>query len=159
MDEFPPGRFAVASPRVPGMPTGLAIALSVTDFVFLAYWALSALAASGVVHIPASLMYADYGNPRVVAWNWSFLPLDLAFSLSGLGAVAAARRGLPLWRPLALISLIVTIAAGLMAVSYWTLLCEFDPSWFLANAALIAWPLAFLPGLICDLSDPQMARQ
>jgi hypothetical protein len=140
------------------MPTGLMIALTGTDFAFLAYWALSALAASGVVHIPASLIYADYDNPRVVAWNWSFLPLDLAFSLSGLGAVAAARRGLPVWRPLALISLIVTIAAGLMAVSYWTLLREFEPSWFLANAALIAWPLAFLPGLICDLSEADLAR-
>ena len=46
-----------------------------------------------------------------------------------------------------------------MAVSYWTLLGEFEPSWFLANAALIAWPLAFLPSLICDLSEPELAPQ
>ncbi len=156
MDQFPPGRFAVM-PH--GMPRRLAVALTMTDVAFLAYWAVSGLAAFGMVHVPASLMYADYDNPRVVAWNWSFLPLDLAFSVSGLGAVLAARRGLPIWRPLALISLIVTIAAGLMAVSYWTLLREFDPSWFLANAALIVWPLAYLPGLICDLSEQGMARQ
>jgi hypothetical protein len=141
------------------MPRRLAIALTITDMAFLAYWVLSALAAMGLLHLPASLMYDDYNNPRVVAWNWSFLPLDLAFSFSGLGAVMAARRGSPLWQPLALISLIVTIAAGGMAISYWTLLGEFDPSWFLANAALVIWPLAFLPGLICDLSASGLARQ
>jgi hypothetical protein len=141
------------------MPRRMAFALTITDFAFLAYWAVSALAAMGVLHLPGSVMYVEYNNPRVLAWNWSFLPLDLGFSLSGLGAVMAARRGSPLWRPLALISLIVTIAAGAMAISYWTLLGEFDPAWFLANTALIVWPLAFLPGLIRDLSEPGVARQ
>jgi hypothetical protein len=100
------------------MSRSLALALSVTDLLFLTYWAVSGAGAAGLLHIPAAWMYADYANPRVAAWNWSFLPLDLAFSVVGLLAVRAARRGDPLWRPLALISLILTQVAGLMAVAY-----------------------------------------
>ena len=106
-----------------------------------------------MLHIPPSLMYAGYGEPRVVAWNWSFLPVDVAFSITGLLAVRAARRGDGLWRPLCLVSLILTQVAGLMAVGYWALLGEFDPSWFLPNLALVLWPLAFLPKLVRDLAE------
>ena len=53
---------------------------------------------------------------------------------------------------LALISLVLTQVAGLMAVGYWALLGEFDPSWFLPNLALVVWPMAFLPRLVCDLA-------
>jgi hypothetical protein len=136
------------------MDRRLALALSATDLLFLAYWALAAASQFGLVEIPAAWLYAGYDQPRVVAWNWSFLPLDLAFSLTGLAAVAAARRGDPLWRPLCLVSLTLTMVAGLMAVSYWTLLGEFDPSWFLPNLALVVWPLFFLPRLVCDLGRP-----
>jgi len=129
----------------------LSLALSVTDIVFLAYWSTAAVSQAGLVRIPAAWMYAGYTEPRVVAWNWSFLPVDLAFSVFGLLAVRVARRGDPLWRPLALISLVLTQVAGLMAVGYWLLLGEFDPSWFLPNLALVVWPLAFLPNLICEL--------
>lgn len=87
-----------------------------------------------------------------MAWNWSFFPLDIAFSIIGLAAVRASRRNRPIWRPLALISLILTMVAGGMAVSYWALLGEFDPAWFLPNLALLLWPLIFLPGLIGQLS-------
>ena len=130
------------------MPRALRWALSLTDGLFLLYWSASLLALAGIVHLPRELMYADYDAPRVVAWNWSFLPLDLAFSGLGLAAVAADRRGSPLWRPLALLSLAFTMAAGGMAVGYWAILREFDLSWFLPNLALLLWPLAFLPRLI-----------
>ena len=132
----------------------LAIALAVTDLLFLAYWATAALSVARLLPLPPQLMYAGYGEARVTAWNWSFLPLDLAFSVVGLFAVRAARRDDPLWRPLALISLILTQVAGLMAVGYWALMGEFDPSWFLPNLALVVWPVFFLPGLICDLAAP-----
>lgn len=132
----------------------LAIALAVTDVLFLTYWAVAALSVAGLLHIPPQYMYVGYGEARVTAWNWSFLPLDLAFSVVGLLAVRAARRGDPLWRPLALISLILTQVAGLMAVGYWALMGEFDPSWFLPNLALVVWPAFFLPGLVCDLANP-----
>lgn len=135
------------------MSRSLAAALAVTDVMFLAYWLMAGASTAGLIDIPAALMYAGYDQPRVVAWNWSFFPLDLAFSITGLFAVAAHRRGDPLWKPLALISLTLTSVAGLMAVGYWTLLAQFDPSWFLPNLTLAVWPLFFLPGLVCDLGS------
>jgi len=135
------------------MPRSLAFALTVTDWLFIAYWMASGLDKLGLVHVPADLLYANAHDPRVVAWNWSFFPLDIAFSVVGLAAVRASRRGRPVWRPLALISLVLTMVAGGMAVSYWTLLGEFDPAWFLPNLALLLWPLAFLPGLIGPLAS------
>ncbi|MFY8141875.1 MAG: DUF5360 family protein [Caulobacter sp.] len=134
------------------MSRSLALALSITDLLFLAYWLASGLDKVGLIAIPADWLYAGAGEPRVDAWNWSFFPLDLAFSVTGLAAVAASRKGSASWRPLALISLILTMVAGGMAVGYWTLLGEFDPAWYLPNLALLLWPLAFLPGLMRDLS-------
>ena len=131
-----------------GMPRFLAVALGVTDLLFLLYWAFSTLVILRLIPAPAAFMYKDYDQAAVCAWNWSFLPLDMCFSLSGLAAVAAARRGSDVWRPLALISLTLTMAAGLMAVSYWGLMGQFDPAWFLPNLALVLWPLPFLPRLI-----------
>lgn len=128
-----------------------------TDLLFLAYWAVSIVAALGVMALPPELMYAGYQDPRVAAWNWSFLLPDLAFSATGIAAVAAARRGSPAWRPLAILSLAFTTTAGGMAVLYWTLLGEFDPDWYLPNLALLIWPLFFLPGLISAASRPAAA--
>jgi hypothetical protein len=134
------------------MSKSLRLALSITDVLFLTYWALSALHTFGVLPIPADWLYAEANNPRVVAWNWSFFPLDLAFSLTGLSAIHYARQNNPLWRPLALISLVLTTVAGGMAVGYWLLLREFDPFWFLPNLALLVWPLFFLRPLIKTLA-------
>ena len=130
------------------MSRSLRLALLVTDLAFLASWIVGLASLAGLFSLPASLMYADYDNPIVFAWNWSFLPLDLAFSFTGLLAVAAARRGDPRWRGLALLSLAFTMAAGGMAVAFWAIRGEFDPAWFLPNLALVLWPLAFLPGLL-----------
>ena len=135
------------------MPRSLAFALSATDLLFLAYWSLSALAQAGIVHVPPAWMYAHYDQSQVVAWNWSFLPLDLAFSICGLASVACARRGRLIWRPLALLSLAFTMAAGGMAITYWSLLGEFDPAWFLPNLALVLWPICFFPALVRALGE------
>jgi len=132
------------------MPRSLAVAITLTDVAFILYWVLAALSQAGILHIPPEWMYANYERPDVIAWNWSFLPMDLAFSFFGLKAVAASRRGEPLWRPHAIISLTLTMAAGGMAVSYWAILREFDPSWFLANLALVIWPLFFMPRLVLE---------
>ena len=134
------------------MQRPLVIALTVTDVAFILYWTLAALSQVGVIQIPPEWMYANYDQPDVIAWNWSFLPIDLAFSVFGLKAVAAARRGDPAWRPFAIVSLTLTMAAGGMAVSYWAILREFDPSWFLANLALVIWPLFFMRRLMSDVS-------
>ena len=130
------------------MPRSLAILLSVTDVSFLLYWVLAGLSLSGVIQLPAEWMYAHYERADVVAWNWSFFPMDVAFSVCGLLAVRFASRGDARWVPFALVSLTLTMAAGLMAVSYWVLMCEFDPAWFLSNALLVIWPLYFFPRLI-----------
>ena len=135
------------------MPRTLYLALTLTDLGFLGYWTLSGLAQSGVIPIPRAWMYAHYDQPMVVAWNWSFLPLDLAFSILGLSAVTSARRGSAIWRPLALMSLAFTLAAGGMAVAYWTILREFDVTWFLPNLALLIWPLFYLPALVHELAN------
>ncbi len=131
------------------MPRLLALCFTITDLLFLLYWSVSSLTQLGLIHIPSAWMYAHYDQPQVVAWNWSFLPVDLTFSILGLSAVAAARRGEVIWRPLALLSLAFTMVAGGMAISYWAILREFDPTWFLPNLALVIWPSVFLPGLVC----------
>jgi len=141
------------------MSRSLALALMITDWLFIAYWTLSGLDKAGLIHIPADLLYANAHDLRVVAWNWSFFPLDIAFSILGLAAVSASRRGKGLWRPLALISLVLTMVAGGMAVGYWALLGEFDPAWFLPNLVLLLWPLSFLPGLVRDLASDHDTRR
>jgi Family of unknown function (DUF5360) len=130
------------------MSRPLIFAICITDILFILYWALTALAALHVINIPPEWLFSGYDQPRIVAWNWSFFPLDIAFSLTGLAAVRAARRGNRVWRPLAIISLTLTITAGGMAISYWVILREFDPAWFLPNLALFVWPFFFMPQLV-----------
>jgi Family of unknown function (DUF5360) len=134
------------------MSRTLRLSLLFTDIAFLVYWAFAAADALRLIQIPAAWLYANAHDPRVVAWNWSFFPLDVAFSLTGLAAVQASRRNAPVWRPLALISLVLTMVAGGMAVAYWTLLQEFDLAWFLPNLVLFLWPIVFLPGLVGDIT-------
>ena len=134
------------------MRRALLVLLVVTDVLFLFYWAVAALAEAHVVTLPPSLMYAGYGDARVCAWNWSFFPLDLAFSVTGLFAARFARRDDPRFRPLALVSLTLTVVAGLMAVSYWVLLGEIDLAWFLPNLALVLWPLPFIGWLFREFA-------
>lgn len=117
-------------------------AMVVTDVGFILYWALIA---AGV--LPAEVMFEDYADPQVSAWNWSFLPLDLAASLTGLLAVRALRRGAPAGPALAL-SLGLTATAGGLAVAYWVQLGQLDPGWLLPNLALLLFPLPLLARLV-----------
>ena len=135
------------------MSRSLITAMLITDFLFVIYWAASILAAAGLIAVPSDQMYADYRDVRVAAWNWSFLPLDMALSILGLCAVAADRRGSALWRPLAIMALTLTATAGGTAVTYWTILREFDPAWFLPNLVLFVWPFACLPKLCSTRSS------
>lgn len=116
----------------------------------MTYWTVAALMLVGLLDIPPEYMYADYGEARVIAWNWSFFPLDLLFSVFGFWAVKKARDQDPIWRPLAIISLVLTSTAGGMAIAYWMILSEYDPAWFIPNLALLVWPLFFLPRLVSD---------
>lgn len=78
----------------------------IVDLGFIAYWAITL---AGV--IPDEYLFKDYDNPILSAWNWSFLPLDLAVSATGLTALRRAKRGLR-WRELALVSLVLTSCSG-----------------------------------------------
>ncbi len=129
------------------MPPGLRRALTLTDGAMLGYWAVTALAALGVVSLPPEALYKNYHDPLLVAWNWSFLPLDVAFAATGLAAVRRARAGRA-WRGLAIVSLTLTICAGGMAVTFWTLTGDFDPAWWLPNLLLLFGPLVWLPRLL-----------
>lgn len=119
----------------------------VTDFGMLAYWALTALMAMSIIDIPGEWLFKDYHDPRVVAWNWSFMPLDVLFAVTGLWSLRLEQMGDPRWQSWAVISLTLTVCAGLMAISYWIIVQDFDPAWWIVNLFLVIWPIPYLWGL------------
>lgn len=115
----------------------------VTDIGFILYWLVTLLHL-----IPAEYLFQDYTKPILVAWNWSFLPLDLFISGTGLLSLYLHKRGDMRWQPLALVSLVLTFCSGLQAVSFWVLRSDFDPSWWIPNLYLLIYPLFFIPGFL-----------
>jgi len=111
----------------------------VVDIGFIVYWFITLL---GV--IPGEYLFKDYNNPILWAWNWSFLPLDLFISASGLTSVYLWRQKNPNWAPLALISLVLTFCSGLQAIAFWSIRLDFDISWWLPNLFLLLYPLFFM---------------
>ena len=86
----------------------------ITDLGFIAYWLITAL------HIiPDIYLFKDYHNSLLIAWNWSFLPLDLCISATGLTSVYLYQLKNQHWRPIALISLVLTVCSGLQALTFW----------------------------------------
>lgn len=67
----------------------LRIFFLITDFGFILYWVITLL---GI--IPPTYLFKDYHNPILSAWNWSFLPLDLFVSITGLWVLRPASRRL-----------------------------------------------------------------
>ncbi len=106
--------------------------LTLTEVGMLLYWGFAALVLAGVFYVSPEYMYPDHKNATVVAWNWSFLPLDLLFVATGLGArfarISRARAD-----ALGLVSLAFMFCAGLMAVSFWSIVGFFDPVWWSMN--------------------------
>lgn len=109
--------------------------------------------ALSVISIPGEWLFKDYHDARVMAWNWSFLPIDLLLSFTGLWALKLERRGDIRWRVWSTISLTLTVCAGLMAISYWVLVRDFDPAWWIPNLFLTLWPLPFLAQLATQPTD------
>lgn len=113
------------------------------DFGFIAYWAITALHL-----IPAPYLYQDYTNPLLVAWNWSFAPLDLAVSFTGLWSLRLWRLGDRRHHQVALLSLALTSASGFQAISFWVARCDFDPLWWTPNLFLLIYPWFFIVPLL-----------
>ncbi|MBB4945090.1 hypothetical protein F4556_000625 [Kitasatospora gansuensis] len=115
--------------------------MAVTDIGFLLYWAVTLLAL-----VPARYAYKDYENPVLSAWNYSFVLLDVAASLTGLAALRLSRRGgQAAALPLMLVSLALTSTAGLQAIAFWALRNDFSLTWWLPNLFLLLFPL---PGAV-----------
>ena len=123
----------------------LRINLLITDVGFIVYWSITALNL-----LPAEWLFQDYTNPVLVAWNWSFAPVDLMASLTGLWTLHLMRHQHPYWKITAIISLTLTFCAGLMAISFWTLRLDFDPSWWFPNIYLMVWSLLAARKLLRD---------
>jgi hypothetical protein len=121
----------------------LKLSTTVTEALMLLYWLLAGALALNLLSIDPSLMYSDYQNPLVVAWNWSFFPIDLAFALIGLSA-RFGRFSMDLKFKLETTAAALMICAGLMAVSFWILTGDFSISWWAVNIWLIVLGLTNL---------------
>jgi hypothetical protein len=111
----------------------------VIDFGFIIYWLATVLQL-----IPAEYLYNDYTNPILVNWNWSFFPLDILVSITGLTSLYLNKMNNGQWKVFALISLVLTSTSGLQAISYWIMAKEFDLMWWIPNLFLLLYPLFFI---------------
>ena len=115
----------------------------IVDTGFIAYWVITALHL-----IPETWLYNDYTNPLLVNWNWSFMPIDILVSITGYTALYYRSKKRHQWVPLAIISLTLTSASGLMAIAFWVIGRDFELQWWLPNHFLLVYPWFFIPGLI-----------
>ncbi|TGN08721.1 DUF5360 family protein [Leptospira ilyithenensis] len=111
----------------------------ITDIGFVLYWFIT------ILHIiPDEWLFKDYNNPLLVSWNWSFLPLDLLISFSGLFSLYLYGKANSAWKPISLISLVLTFSSGLQAIAFWGIRLDFDITWWLPNLYLLLYPIYFI---------------
>jgi hypothetical protein len=103
------------------------------DLGFIVYWSLIIFRA-----LPAEAMFTGYEKPEVQAWNWSFFPLDILASLTGIAGNTFKNVNT---KVLLTISLVLTSVAGGMAIGYWAFIGDFDFSWWAPNLILLLFPL------------------
>lgn len=115
----------------------------VTDIGFIIYWI-----ATFFHLIPKSVAFKDYDNPIIIAWNWSFFPLDILISITGLLSLYLYKLKKDSWKDWALISLVLTFCSGLQAIAYWAFAKDFDLMWWAFNLFLMIYPLFFLRMLL-----------
>lgn len=111
----------------------------VTDIGFIIYWIVTFFNL-----IPKSWAFKDYDNSIIIAWNWSFFPLDILISITGLFSLYLYNKNREVWKTFALISLILTFCSGLQAISFWAYSNDYDITWWLMNLYLMIYPLFFL---------------
>jgi hypothetical protein len=111
----------------------------VTDIGFIVYWFIT------FFHlIPESVAFKDYDNPIIIAWNWSFFPLDIFISITGLYSIYQYNKNNPAWMNYALISLVLTFCSGLQAIAFWAFSKNFYIIWWAINLYLMIYPLFFI---------------
>jgi hypothetical protein len=113
-----------------------------TDIGFIVYWIIT-----GFKMLPQEYLFKDYSNPIAVAWNWSFLPLDLCISCTGLFSLFLFKTNNIQWKNFAFISLILTFCSGLQAIAFWVIRLDFDVAWWIPNLFLLIYPLFFLKSI------------
>ena len=106
--------------------------LLLVDIGFLIYWSLIILDL-----LPHSWVFQNYDDSTVKAWNWSFLPLDIAASLTGF--LGLRKNGNLL---LLAVSCTLTMVAGGMAIGFWVFQGFFNAGWWIPNIIL------FVVGLV-----------
>ncbi|MFO0882494.1 MAG: DUF5360 family protein [Candidatus Saccharimonadales bacterium] len=115
----------------------------ITDLGFILYWFIT------LFHlIPPELLFRDYTNPLLVDWNWSFFPLDLIISATGISSLVLLSKKNNLWAPFALISLTLTSVSGLQAIAFWIFAQDFNMYWWIPNLFLLIYPLVFISYLL-----------
>ena len=117
--------------------TGKTVLLTI-DFGFIFYWLLIALNL-----IPHEWVFQNYDDPNVRAWNWSFLPLDIAASITGFMGIKGKGN-----LALLVISSALTMVAGGMALAFWGIQGFFNLGWWLPNLFLFVAGLIFLVRLV-----------
>lgn len=114
----------------------LKLITTITEILMVLYWVLAAALVMDFIRIDPSLMYSDYENPLVVAWNWSFFPIDIAFASMGLFAKYGGATGGRKFK-LEISAATLMTCAGLMAISYWIFSGDFNLTWWAVNIWLI----------------------
>lgn len=117
----------------------LKINFLLVDLGFLLYWVITYFKL-----IPEELLFPNYKNPMLVIWNWSFFPLDVLLSFTGLATLTLLQNQNHNWKFFAIVSLSLTHCSGLMAIAFWSIQGWFDLSWWLPNLYLMLYPLPFL---------------
>jgi hypothetical protein len=110
---------------------------------FIIYWIITFLKI-----IPKEYLFKGYSNPLMVAWKWSFFPLDLMISIIGLTGLFLFWGKNNLWKNLVFISLILTFCSGFQAISFWIIRSDFDIYRWIPNLYLVIYPLFFVPLLL-----------
>ncbi|CAM3599259.1 DUF5360 family protein [Marinicrinis lubricantis] len=132
----------------------LKVLMFITDIGFLIYWLII-----GLKLLPEAYLYKDYDNPLLVSWNWSFLPLDLFISFTGLLSMILYHRRNKMWSSVCMISLSLTFCSGLQAIAFWAIRADIDFYWWAPNLFLMLYPLIYLPRLIQEKNSRTSAAR
>ncbi|EQA36265.1 hypothetical protein LEP1GSC047_2605 [Leptospira inadai serovar Lyme str. 10] len=124
-------------------PKGLSQFFLVTDIGFILYWGITSIKI-----IPDEFLFKDYSDPILSAWNWSFLPLDLFISFTGLTSLYLFNKRISAWKNFAILSLGFTIASGIQAISFWIIREDVSLLWWAPNLYLIFYPLFYVRFLL-----------